>query len=82
MGTNGLFIIVVIGLLAGALGRAVLRGRPSRFAALLAGAVGALAGPPVAEALGYPVVALWQIALVALAGALMLLPVTLLLRRR
>ena len=82
MGTNGLFIIVVIGLLAGALGRAVLRGRPSRFAALLAGIIGAVTGPPVAGAFGYPVTAQWQIALAALAGAVLLLPFTLMLRRR
>lgn len=82
MGTPGLFIIAVIGLLAGALGRALLLGRPSRFAALAAGVTGAVAGPPVAGALGYPVTALWQIGLAALAGAIILLPVALLLRRR
>lgn len=82
MGTPGLFIIAVIGLFAGAIGRAVLLGRPTRFAALLAGVAGAIAGPPAAGALGYPVTALWQIALAALAGAVVLLPFTLLLRRR
>ncbi len=82
MGTPGLFVVVVIGLLAGSIGRAVLLGRPSRFAALLAGLVGATAGPPVAGAFGYPATNLWQIALAALAGAVVLLPFTLLLRRR
>jgi len=82
MGTPGLFIVAVIGLLAGALGRAVLLGRPSRFAALLAGVTGAVAGPPAAGAFGYPVTALWQFALAALAGAVLLLPFSLLLRRR
>lgn len=82
MGTPGLFIIAVIGLLAGALGRALLRGRPSQFAGLAAGVVGAIAGPPVATAFGYPVIDLWQIALTALAGAVIILPFTLLFRRR
>lgn len=82
MGTPGLFIVAVIGLIAGALGRAVLLGRPSRFAALLAGVIGAIGGPPTAGALGHPVTTLWQVAAAALAGALLLLPFTLLLRRR
>lgn len=81
MGTPGLFIVAVIGLLAGALGRAVLLGRPSRFAALLAGLAGAIGGPPVADAVGYPVTTLWQTALTALGGAILLLPFTLLTRR-
>lgn len=82
MGTPGLFIIAVIGLLAGALGRALLLGRPSRFAGMAAGMTGAIAGPPMAEAFGYPVTTLWQIALAALAGALVVLPFLLILRRR
>ena len=82
MGTPGLFIIAVIGLLAGALGRALLLGRPSRFAGMAAGMAGAMAGPPVAGAFGYPVTALWQIALAALAGAVVLLSFALLPRRR
>ena len=82
MGTPGLFITVVIGLLAGSVGRAVLLGRPSRFAALVAGVAGAVSGPAVAAAFGYPLTTLWGIALAALAGAVVLLPVTLLIRRR
>lgn len=50
MGTPGLFIVMVIGLLAGSVGRAVLLGRPSRFAALVAGLAGALAGPSLSAA--------------------------------
>ncbi len=82
MTSLGLFIVVVIGLVAGAVGRSVLLGRPSRFAALAAGVAGAVAGPPLAGALGYPLTALWQLALAALAGAIILLGATLLLRRR
>ena len=82
MGTPGLFIIVVIGLLAGAVGRAVLPGRASRFAALTAGVTGAVVGPPLAGAFGYPLTALWQLSLAALAGAVVLLGATLLLKRR
>lgn len=82
MGTPGLFIVVVIGLLAGAVGRGMLLGRPSRFAALAAGAAGAVAGPALGEAFGYPLNALWQLALAALAGAVVLLGLALLLGRR
>lgn len=82
MGTPGLFMVVVIGLLAGAVGRGLLRGRPSRFAALAAGVVGALAGPPIAEAFGHPLTTLWSLALAALAGAIVLLGVTPLVSRR
>lgn len=82
MGTPGLFIVVVIGLLAGAIGRGLLFGRPSRFAALAAGVVGALAGPPIAQAFGCPLTTLWSLALAALAGAIVLLGVTLLVSRR
>lgn len=82
MGTPGLFIVVVIGLLAGSIGRAVLLGRPSRFAALVAGLVGALAGPSLSAALGYPLTTLWGLALAALAGAIVLLGAARLLGRR
>lgn len=82
MGTPGLFIIAVVGLLAGALGRALLLGRPSRFAGMTAGMAGAMAGPALAEAFGYPATALWQIALVAVAGAIVLLGAARLLDRR
>lgn len=82
MTSLGLFVVVVIGLIAGAVGRTVLLGRPSRFAALAAGVAGAVVGPPLAGALGYPLTALWQLALAALAGAIILLGATLLLRRR
>lgn len=82
MGTPGLFIVAVTGLLAGAVGRAMLLGRPSRFASLAAGVAGSVAGPPVAALFGHPVTTLWQLGLAALAGALVLLPFTLLLRRR
>ncbi len=82
MGTPGLFIVAVIGLLAGTLGRALLLGRPSRFAGMAAGLAGAIAGPPLAGAFGYPVTTLWQVAMTSLAGAVLLLPFTLLLRRR
>lgn len=82
MGTPGLFMVVVIGLLAGAAGRGLLRGRPSRFAALAAGVAGALAAPPIAEAFGYPLTALWGLALTALAGAVILLFVLGLFKRR
>lgn len=82
MGTPGLFIVVVIGLLAGAVGRGMLLGRPSRFAALAAGVAGALIGPPLAAAFGYPLTALWSVALAALAGAVVLLGAALLLGRR
>jgi len=82
MGTPGLFIIAVIGLLAGALARMLLRGRPSRFASLLAGVVGALLGPPLAALAGYPVEGLAGLVLGALGGAVILLvPVALLTRR-
>ena len=82
MGTPGLFIVVVIGLVAGALGRWVLRGRPSRFAGLLAGVAGAFAGPPMAAALGYPVEGPAGLALGAFAGAVILLVPVLLVSRR
>lgn len=82
MGTPGLFIVVVIGLLAGAVGRGLLGGRPSRFAALVAGLAGALAAPSIAEAFGFPLTTLWSLALAALAGAVVLLGVTLLIGRR
>lgn len=82
MGTPGLFIVAVIGLLAGALGRGLLLGRPSRFAALAAGVVGAVGGPPLAEAFGYPLNTLWQLALAALAGAILLLAIAKLALRR
>ena len=81
MGTPGLFIVAIIGLLAGALGRWVLRGRPSRFAGLASGFIGAVAGPPLAAALGYPLTSLWQMALAALAGAVLLLGIATLLGR-
>ncbi|MCF8503346.1 MAG: GlsB/YeaQ/YmgE family stress response membrane protein [Caulobacter sp.] len=82
MGTPGLFIVAVIGLLAGALGRLLLRGRPSRFASLIAGVVGALLGPPLAAVAGYPAEGPGGLALGALAGAVILLvPVALLTRR-
>jgi uncharacterized membrane protein YeaQ/YmgE (transglycosylase-associated protein family) len=82
MGTPGLFIVAVMGLLAGALGRALMRGRPSRFAALVAGVVGAFAGPPLAAAFGYPLEGPGGLALGALGGAIiLLLPVALLARR-
>eukprot|EP01035_Chromulina_nebulosa_P041506 gene41506-biopygen28097 len=73
MGTPGLFLVVVIGLLAGGLGRLLLLGRPSRFASLLAGVVGALLGPPLAATLGYPFDGVGGLALGALAGAVILL---------
>lgn len=82
MGTPGLFIVAVIGLLAGALGRWILRGRPSRFAGLVAGVVGAFAGPPMAAAVGYPVAGPAGLALGAVAGAIILLIPTLLFVRR
>ena len=82
MGTLGLFIVVVIGLLAGAVGRTVLLGRPSRFAALAAGVTGAVIGPSLAGAFGLPLTALWQLALAAVSGAVILLGAGLLLWRR
>lgn len=82
MGTPGLFVVVVIGLLAGAVGRGLLLGRPSRFAALAAGVAGALAGPSLAEAAGYPLTSLWSLALAALACAVLLLGAARLLGRR
>jgi uncharacterized membrane protein YeaQ/YmgE (transglycosylase-associated protein family) len=82
MGTPGLFIVAVIGLLAGAVGRWILRGRPSRFAGLLAGIIGAFAGPPIAAAMGRPVEGLGGLALGAIAGAVILLVPTLLFVRR
>ncbi len=82
MGTPGLFIVAVISLLAGAVGRAVMFGRPSRFAGLAAGFAGAVAGPPVAGALGYPVFTVWSLALASFAGAVLLLGLTLLMTRR
>lgn len=82
MGTPGLFIVVVIGLLAGAVGRGMLLGRPSRFAALVAGMAGALAGPALAAAFGYPLTTLWGVAAAALAGAVVLLGLARLLDRR
>lgn len=78
----GLFIVMVIGLLAGALGRLILRGRPSRFGGLAAGFAGAVVGVPIAEALGFPITGLGLLALAALAGALVLLAAWSLLRRR
>ena len=82
MGTPGLFIVAVIALLAGAVGRAILFGRPSRFAGMAAGFVGAVAGPPAALAFGYPLNALWALALAALTGAVILLGAATLLGRR
>jgi uncharacterized membrane protein YeaQ/YmgE (transglycosylase-associated protein family) len=82
MGTPGLFMVVVIGLLAGAVGRGLLGGRPSRFAALAAGVAGALAGPPIAEVFGYPLATPWSLALAAVAGATALLGLARLLARR
>lgn len=82
MGTPGLFIVVVIGLLAGAIGRALLGGRPSRFAGFAAGVAGALIGVPAAGAIGWPVTTLWALALAALAGAIVLLVAARLLDRR
>jgi uncharacterized membrane protein YeaQ/YmgE (transglycosylase-associated protein family) len=82
MAAPGLFIVMVIGLLAGALGRLILRGRPSRFSGLAAGFVGAIAGVPIAEALGFPITGLGLLALAALAGAVVLLAAWSLLRRR
>lgn len=82
MGTPGLFIVAVIGLAAGAVGRWILRGRPSRFAALAGGFAGAVVGAPVATALGWPVTTLWTLALAALGGAVILLGLALLLGRR
>jgi uncharacterized membrane protein YeaQ/YmgE (transglycosylase-associated protein family) len=82
MGTPGLFIVVVIGLLAGAIGRALLGGRPSRFAGFTAGVAGALIGVPAAGALGWPATTLWAMALAALAGAVVLLAAARLLDRR
>ncbi|MDP1738798.1 MAG: hypothetical protein Q8L23_15330 [Caulobacter sp.] len=82
MGAPGLFIVLVIALAAGALGRWLLRGRPSRFAGLAAGFVGAVVGVPVAQAFDAPVTGLGLLALAALAGAILLLPVWSLLLRR
>jgi len=82
MTAPGLFIVVVIGLLAGMLGRWIVRGRQSRFGAMAAGFIGAVVAVPVAEALGYPLVQLWALALAALAGAILLLALWSLLARR
>ncbi len=82
MGAPGLFIVVVIALAAGTFGRWLLRGRPSRFASLAAGFVGAVVGVPIARALDAPVTGLGLLALAALAGAILLLAVGSLLIRR
>ncbi len=82
MGMPGLYIVAVIALLAGAVGRGILRGRPSRFAGMAAGFTGAVAGPPAAEALGYPLSGPGPVALAALAGAVVLLALATLLRPR
>ncbi|HRD27213.1 MAG TPA: hypothetical protein PLO65_02815 [Caulobacter sp.] len=82
MGSPGLFIVVVIGLLAGAIGRALLGGRPSRFAGFSAGVAGAIVGVPAAGALGWPVTTLWALALAALGGAVVFLAAARLLDRR
>lgn len=82
MSGPGLFAVVVIGLLAGVLARALLGGRLSMFACLGVGLAGALAGSSTASLLGLDVSGLAAFAATALAGATTLLAVIGLMPKR
>lgn len=82
MTAPGLFMLVVIGLLTGLVGRWIVRGRQSRFGSLIGGVAGAIVGVAVSEALGYPVRGVGPLLLTALAGATALLACWSLLARR
>jgi len=77
-----LFSIVVIGLLAGVLARALIGGRRSLFASLLAGVGGAVVGTVAAGWLGLPVDSLAALSAAALAGSAALLSLMALMPRR
>jgi len=82
MAPPSLFVVVVVGLVAGMLARGLV-GRPaSSFASLIAGLSGAVLGAGVASALGLPLNGIAALAAAALAGAAALLSVVSLVRRR
>ncbi|MDO9473339.1 MAG: hypothetical protein Q7J28_09805 [Caulobacter sp.] len=82
MSGPGLFAVVVIGLLAGVLARALLGGRRSMFACLGLGLAGALAGSTVADLLGLHVSGVAAVAATALTGATALLAAARLMPKR
>ncbi len=82
MSGPGLFAVVVIGLLAGVLARALLGGRLSVFACLGLGLTGALAGSSAAGLLGLDVSGLAAFVAAALAGATALLALIRLMPKR
>ncbi|MDP2259700.1 MAG: hypothetical protein Q8J89_08300 [Caulobacter sp.] len=75
MSGPGLFAVVVIGLLAGVLARALLGGRRSMFACMGLGLAGALAGSTVANLLDLDVNSLAALAVTTVAGATALLAI-------
>lgn len=82
MSGPGLFAVVVIGMLAGVLARALLGGRRSTFACLGLGLAGAVTGASAAGLLGLEVGGLAAFALAALTGATALLTVVGLMPKR
>lgn len=82
MSGPGLFAVVVTGLVAGALARALIGGERSMFGALLIGLAGALLGVAGASLLGLPMKGLAAFSLASLAGATGLLAIGALFARR
>ncbi|MDP1631576.1 MAG: hypothetical protein Q8L66_09175 [Caulobacter sp.] len=82
MMTPGLFIVAVIGLLAGAVARRMSPGQPSRFAALIAGCGGGVLGIAGSHAIGLPIQGAGPLILAAVVGAVILLGLRALIVRR
>lgn len=82
MAPPSLFLVVIVGLLAGMLARRLVGRRGSPFGALVAGLSGAVLGVSVAALLGLPIESLAAIAAAALAGAAALLAAMGLVQRR
>lgn len=82
MPAPSLFSVVVIGLLAGVAARALVGGRRSLFASLMAGLLGAVLGTGVADLFDLPMNGLIPLAAASLAGAAALLSMTALILRR
>ncbi|MES2035608.1 MAG: GlsB/YeaQ/YmgE family stress response membrane protein [Pseudomonadota bacterium] len=82
MTSSSLFLVAVVGLLAGALARGVVGWRGSRFASLVVGLAGAVLGATAASALGLSLNGLPAFVAAALAGAAALLSMMTLVQRR
>lgn len=80
--SQSLFVIAVIGLLAGAAARRVVGRRGTTFGSLALGLAGSFIGTIVGAFLGLPIASAGAVVVVALTGATALLALAALVQRR